>query len=214
MSNGDNMLRDFICLYRQCGRPPVSDGYFSFSTKRASETLISALNKFSARAADKIIGLSSGKNILQTPLKAGAHSNQPISFDCFIPANGFYQDLPAFVKKTPSVHKKEGLPDVFYISERDYFHGEKEVISEIRQVEEICRLIRFLEKVITHSEDRPNHMRFVLLTLDKDNNSTRKQLLETRYDYSDVTELVGLKELEQITQEDIVSKLFDEIEVP
>lgn len=194
-------LKDFVRLYRLCERPPIAADSFAYSAASADDTLILALNDFCKHSENDITGLVSGATRLTHPLRVNDHVGKPISFSCQIPANGFHEDFAAFVRNTPSVHKG-ALPEIFYISEKDYLHGEGEVIPEIEQVAKTCRLITFFDKVITHSESQDKHIRFVLLTHDKQTLTARKQVFETRYEYNEIRELPGLEQVEEITEKD------------
>lgn len=197
----DQRLKGFVRLYRLCERPPIVEDSFAYSADSADDTLILALNDFCKHSENDITGLASGATRLTHPLRVSDHVGKPISFSCQTPANGFHKDFTAFVQNSPSVHKR-GLPDVFYISEKDYLHGEKGAIPEISKVEMICRFIIFLEKVITHIDPKDKHTRFVLLTHDKETLTARKQDFETRYEYSDTRELPGLEQVEEIAEKD------------
>lgn len=200
MATIEEKLRDFVRLYRLCEKPSIVEDSFSFQTDKAGNNLLQALHDFLVHSEFDITGLVSGGNPVLIPFKVSDYLNQPLSFNCQIPSQGFYETFEMFVDNTPSLHKGD-IPALFYIKDCDYFHGQGETASDFHRIDRTCRLINYLEKIITHSETKTNHIRFVLLTHDKDTQSARKQIFESRFQYSDTRKLSELEQIEQIVEE-------------
>jgi hypothetical protein len=200
MSVIDNILRDFVRLYRVCGRPSIADDSFSYSTDSATDNLIQVFNDFCVHSQQDITSVKVSGVLASPPLEV-CDAGKTLAFNCHVPSSGFHENIGSFVKKTPSLHKGV-MPTMFYISQIDYFHGESEVVDEIDRIARVCRFISFLGKVLTHSEDKANCTQFILLTHDKGNQSARKQLFETRFEYSDIVEPIEIKLLEEITEKE------------
>lgn len=200
MAMTEDKLRDFVRLYRLCGKPSISEESFSYKTENAERNIVQALHDFLVHSEGDITHLISGEDQISVPFLMADHANKPLSFNCHVPSQGFHKTFEMFVKDTPSLHKGS-IPSVFYIGEKDYFHGQSDVPPEIQKIGRTCRLIAFLGKVITHLEEKAKHIRFVLLTHDKDTHSARKQIFETCFQYSDVTNISELEQLEQIVDE-------------
>lgn len=193
-------LKDFVCLYRLCGKPPISDESFSFATDSADIKILQALKDFLGHSEEDVTGLSSSGQTVFVDFSISDFIDKQLSFNCEVPSKGFHESFESFVNDTPSLHKGD-MPEQFYIRERDYLHGQGEVLPEVQKIDHARNLVAFLEKVITHSEEKANHVRFVLLTHDKDTHSARKQIFETNFHFSDIQELTGLEQLKQILYE-------------
>lgn len=196
MSHIENKLNDFVFLYRACGRPPIKDDCFSYRTDSVTDNLIQSFNNFYLNSQQDLTSVTVSGTLTSPPLEV-SDKGKSLSFDCHIPASGFHQDINSFVKSTPSLHKG-AMPPVFYINQIDYLHGECAVIDEIDKITRVCRLISFLKNVLTHSEEKTNFIQFVLLT-HKGNQSVRKQIFETRFEYEDIIGQIEIELLEEIT---------------
>lgn len=187
-ANQNTEIKCLVELYRDLNRPSLEEGGYlraqSESINLHTIELLQRVHKVFPEKFERLrfegndIDSSDTDNLAQ-------YENQSMDLAIQIPPHLFYSDLEKLVKTRSSLSMGEMRED-FYLINEDYYPDDNDTPKELTQLEKICEWIRFLQKVLQHTEERKTWLTFVLFPEPKNGNRRSKITFQSKILFSDL----------------------------